>query len=65
MKELKSGLGLIIAGNVLYIVYIFFANSLASTMGDFMRGVILGLSIGINLLGIILTAISVSKLSNK
>jgi len=62
MGKLRAGLGLIIMGNVLYLVYIFFANSVTTSIGDFARGVLLGLSIGVNLLGIILTAIYVSKL---
>lgn len=55
MKKLKAGTSLIILGNVLYLAYIIFSGNETSDLGDFTSGLLLGLSIGINLLGIILT----------
>ena len=60
MDKLKSGLLLVVLGNMLYISYIFFGNS-SSSFGDFTSGLLLGLSIGINLLGIILIAMNMGK----
>lgn len=61
MKEVKTGILLIILGNILYLSYIFFASGEASTFGDFSSGLLLGLSIGCNLIGIILTVAYTSK----
>lgn len=55
MKKLKAGTSLIILGNLLYLAYIIFCGNETSDLGDFTSGLLLGLSIGINLLGIILT----------
>ena len=60
MDKLKSGLLLVILGNMLYISYIFFGGS-SSSFGDFTSGLLLGLSIGTNLLGIILIAMNMGK----
>lgn len=54
MKKLKTGISLIILGNILYLVYIF-ASSKTSSFGEFSSGLLVGLSIGCNLIGIILT----------
>ena len=59
--ESGVGIGLIILGNVLYILYSFFKGKEFSAFGDFTLGLLLGLSIGINLIGIILTIIYYSK----
>ena len=61
MKEVKTGILLIILGNILYLSYIFFASGDASAFGDFSSGLLLGLSIGCNLIGIILTVAYTSK----
>lgn len=61
MKTLKSGISLITLGNLLYLLYIYFAGNESSSFGDFSNGVLLGLSIGCNFIGIILTAIYISK----
>lgn len=61
MNKDKLGIVLIILGNILYISYIFFCNNETTTFGDFTSGVLLGLSIGINLIGIILIATYFSK----
>ena len=61
MDKLKKGISLIILGNILYLAYIFFTGNETSSFGDFSRGLLLGLSIGTNLVGIILTVIYISK----
>lgn len=61
MDKLKTGISLIILGNLLYLAYIFFTGNETSSFGDFSRGLLLGLSIGTNLVGIVLTVIYISK----
>lgn len=61
MDKLKTGISLIILGNLLYLAYIFFTGNETSSFGDFSKGLLLGLSIGTNLVGIILTVIYISK----
>ena len=61
MDKLKTGISLIILGNILYLAYIFFTGNETSSFGDFSRGLLLWLSIGTNLVGIILTVIYISK----
>ena len=65
MKEGKSGILLIILGNLLYLAYIFFAGKETSNFGEFSSGLLLGLSIGSNLLGIVLTTMYISKNNKK
>ena len=65
MKNLKSGLTLIILGNLLYLVYIYFTGNETSNFSDFSSGLLLGLSIGSNLVGIILTVSYISKNKEK
>ena len=55
MKKLKISIFLIILGNILYITYISFTSS-KTPVADFLSGLLLGISIATNLLGIILTA---------
>ena len=50
LKNLTLGLFLIILGNILYMCYIFFSS-----------GLLLGQSIGINLVGIIISALYVKN----
>ena len=64
MDKEKSGIGLIILGNVLYILYSFFKGKEFSAFGDFTLGLLLGLSIGINLIGIILVVLDISSDKN-
>lgn len=52
MKNLKTSLLLIILGNILYLAYIFFASSETISFGEFSSGLLVGLSIGCNLIGI-------------
>ena len=61
MKKLRIGTSLIILGNLLYLAYIYFCGNETSDFGNFSSGVLLGLSIGCNLVGIILTVAYMSK----
>ena len=61
MNKLKTGISLIILGNILYLSYIFFTGNETSSFGEFTKGLLLGLSIGTNLVGIILSIIYVAK----
>lgn len=46
MEKLKTGISLIILGNILYLAYISFASSKASPFGEFSSRLLVGLSIG-------------------
>lgn len=61
MEKEKLGIYLIALGIALYVAYLFFGSGNNSAVGDFSSGILLGLSIGINLVGIILTIIYYSK----
>lgn len=61
MKNLKAGLMLIVLGNILYMCYIYFCGNESSSIGEFSSGLLLGLSIGINLVGIIISALYVKN----
>ncbi len=61
MKKLKVGTILIILGNLLYLAYIYFSGNTTSNFGDFSNGLLLGLSIGCNLVGIVLTVVYMSR----
>ena len=61
MKKLKKGILLIILGNLLCIAYIYFCGNETSNFSDFSSGLLLGLSIGCNFVGIILTVAYMSK----
>ena len=61
MKKLKTGTSLIILGNLLYLTYIYFCGNETSDFGNFSSGLLLGFSIGCNLVGIILTVAYMSK----
>lgn len=64
MNKGKSGIGLIILGNILYLVHILWKSNETSAFGDFTSGLLLGLSIGINLIGIILVVLYISNKKN-
>ena len=64
MDKSKLGLLLVVLGNMLYISYISFGDS-SSSFGDFTSGLLLGLSIGTNLVGIILIAMSIRNSKTK
>ena len=61
MKKLKTGTLLIILGNLLYLAYIYFCGNETSDFSNFSSGLLLGLSIGCNLVGIVLTVAYMSK----
>lgn len=61
MKKEKLGLFLIILGNLLYLSYIYFSGNETSNFGQFTSGLLLGLSIGTNLIGIVITSMYISK----
>ncbi len=65
MNKLKIGVFLIILGNILYLSYIFFTGNETSSFGEFTNGLLLGLSVGINLVGIILLILYISKEKSK
>lgn len=60
MKK-NYGILLIILGNLLYLSYIFFGNKISSSFSEFSSGVLLGLSIGTNLVGIIITSKNIAE----
>lgn len=61
MKKEKLGLFLIILGNLLYLSYISFSGNETTNFGQFTSGLLLGLSIGTNLIGIIITSMYISR----
>ena len=61
MKKENYGILLIILGNLLYLSYIFFGNKISSSFSEFSSGVLLGLSIGTNLVGIIITSKNIAE----
>ena len=61
LKNLTLGLFLIILGNILYMCYIYFNGNESSSIGEFSSGLLLGLSIGINLVGIIISVLYVKN----
>lgn len=64
-KNLKVGLLLISLGNLLYFLSMIFGRSgTLSDAGDFFDGLLLGISIAINIIGIILISVYVSKNKN-
>lgn len=65
MKKENYGILLIILGNLLYLSYIFFENKISSSFNEFSSGVLLGLSIGTNLVGIIITSKNIAENSKK
>lgn len=64
MKGIKTGIFLIILGNLLYLAYIIFDRD-TSSFGEFSSGLLVGLSIACNLVGIILTVAYTSKNSKE
>ncbi len=65
MKNLKTGIFLIVLGNLLYLAYIFFWGNETSDFGKFSSGLLIGLSIGCNLIGVILIIYYMSKNNNE
>lgn len=60
IKNLKVGLGLIILGEVLG----YFNSYFLSDFSDFTTGFLLGLSVGMKLVGIILSLVGIIQVSN-
>ncbi len=66
MQKLKTGIFLIVLGNLLYLAHIRFCNGESSSnFGDFSSGLLLGISIASNLIGIILFARYIAKNKEK
>ena len=65
MNKLKIGIYLIILGNILYLSYIFFTGNETSSFGEFTNGLLLGLSVGTNLVGIILSIVYIVEEKNQ
>ena len=65
MKKLKIGISLIILGNLLCLAYFLFAGNETSDFGKFSSGLLIGLSIGCNLIGVILIIYYMSKNNNE
>ena len=65
MNKLKTGIFLIILGNILYLSYIFFTGNETSSFGEFTNGLLLGLSVGTNLVGIILSIVYIVEEKNQ
>ena len=65
MNKLKSGISLIILGNILYLSYIFFTGNETSSFREFTNGLLLGLSVGTNLVGIILSIVYIVEEKNQ
>ena len=61
MHKGKTGILLIILGNILYLAYTLFCGNEVTLFSEFSSGLLLGLSIGINLTGIILLVLYISK----
>ena len=61
MNQLKIGTFLIVLGNLLYLAFTFFTGNETSSFGNFSSGLLVGLSIGCNLDGIILIAAYIAK----
>ena len=61
MHKGKTGILLIILGNILYLAYTLFCGNEVTPFSEFSSGLLLGLSIGINLIGIILLVLYISK----
>ena len=62
-EKIKKGIVLIILGNLLYLAYIYFSGNEMSNFIDFSSGLLLGLSIGCNFIGIIITILYISKIN--
>ena len=61
MNKGKIGILMIILGNILYLAYTFFCGNETIPFSEFSSGLLLGLSIGVNLTGVILLVIYISK----
>lgn len=57
MKKYISGLSLVVFGLILFFAYLFFTGNAESSFGEFSNGLLLGISLGIILVGIILIVV--------
>lgn len=60
-KLVKSGIALIFIGEGLYLVFSLLKPGEGSAFGDFFSGLLLGISVGINLVGLVLAVIGVAR----
>ena len=65
MNKLKIGISLIVLGNILYLAFICFARTGGGNFADFSNGLLVGLSIGCNFIGIIFTVAYMSRNNSK
>lgn len=65
MKKIKTGITLIVLGNVLYVTKDFASNVLPSSFGDFIQGLLSGLGLGVNVVGLILVFMFLAKEEKK
>ena len=65
MKKLKTGTVLIALGCLLCVAYLYFCKNEVSAFGDFSSGILLGMSIGCNFVGIILTVAYMAEKNKK
>ena len=65
LKGLKISAVLIILGNMLYWILEYFASNDVSSFSEFTSGLLFGLSIGINVVGIILLLYYIVKKDKK
>ena len=65
MNKGKTGIFMIILGNILYLAYTFFCGNESTPFSEFSSGLLLGISIGINLTGVILLVIYISQNEKK
>ena len=65
LKKLKTSASLIIIGEILSWAVSYFSNNDISNFSEFTSGVLLGITKGIKLIGIVLLIISIVKYSGK
>ena len=65
IKKLKISVFLIVLGELLYWLLGFVSNANNNPFSSFTTGVLLGLSVGINLVGIILLIFNIVKISKQ
>lgn len=64
MNELKAGLSLVVIANICYVLYIYFSKDNTTNLSDFLSGLILGSSVGANIVGITTIAKYIGKQKN-
>ena len=62
LKKLKTALIMILFGNGFYLLHTYFLQKQSSSFSQFSQGILLGLSVGSNIVGFILLIISVVKI---